>query len=87
MKAFRQVKRLFLGILCDVRKIHCFRIWPWVKFNPDFKVSAFPIEENFHVLTFFFFPENKGVCFFLPLYHAHVDSNIQSFLIVNPRHF
>lgn len=53
MKAFRQVKRLFLGILCDVNRIHCFRILPWVKFNPDFKGSAFPIEENFHVLTFF----------------------------------
>lgn len=65
MKALGEVKRPFLGIFCDVEKIHCFRALPQVKFNPDFKVSELPIEENFHVLTFyyFFFPENKDAAF------------------------
>lgn len=51
MKAFREVKRLFLGIFCDVKEIPFQSFAPG--FAPDFKVSEFLTKENLHVLILF----------------------------------
>lgn len=82
MKAFSDLKRLFLGIFSDVKEIHTFRFLPQVL--PQISKS-FSSRREFEFFGFFFSPQGMKLSAFAPVV-AH-SSRQEHSIFLTPRNF